>query len=79
MPREIESWVQRICNVGYGGNGGAVGEENTHLPVIPGAHGPWGIKESRGLLEGEVSLEENGVSLRKKVRECLKRRWRIRG
>lgn len=29
---------------------GAVGEENTHLPVVPGAHGPWGIRERRGPL-----------------------------
>lgn len=37
-----------------------------------------GNKGEQRAAEGEVSLEENGVSLRKKVRECLKRRWRIR-
>ena len=37
-----------------------------------------GDKGEERATEGEVALEENRVSLRKKVREHLKRRWRMR-
>ena len=37
-----------------------------------------GDKGEERATEGEVALEENRVSLSKKVREHLKRRWRMR-